>query len=415
MKKLVFLLLLLPFTFQPKAQPANCTFKQPLITIHFGTGNVRDVNTAELSNYERVASSCPTDGHYAYTSYTGDCFRGDWLTLPEDHTAGDEDGNMMLVNASPESGTFLTTTINGLKSGTTYEFAVWLMNLCKPSDKCPFPLLPNITIQLKTPAGKTVAQFSTGEIVRRDVPHWTQYRAVFTTQPSEAALTLTMIDNAPGGCGNDFALDDITFRECVKPAPVVTTAPKVPVVKPKPAAPKVTVVAKPKPAAPKPELKKQTLPLVKRQTPPLVQIAKPQTDVAARATPVITQRPPVFPAPPPVLTTRTNPLVKQIETEAGEIRLDLYDNGEIDGDTVSIYHNNTLLVTHARLSQKPISFRIAVDAAHPHHELIMVADNLGSIPPNTSLMIVTAGTKRYEVFISSTEQKNAKVVLDLKE
>jgi type IV secretory pathway VirB9-like protein len=45
----------------------------------------------------------------------------------------------------------------------------------------------------------------------------------------------------------------------------------------------------------------------------------------------------------------------------------------------------------------------------------MVADNLGSIPPNTSLMIVTAKDKRYEVFISSTEQKNARVNIDLKE
>ena len=58
---------------------------------------------------------------------------------------------------------------------------------------------------------------------------------------------------------------------------------------------------------------------------------------------------------------------------------------------------------------------ITVDAAHPHHELIMVAENLGAIPTNTSLIIVTAGTNRYEVFISSTEQKNAKVVIDLKE
>ncbi len=393
MRKLLFLLLILPFTFQLKAQPVNCTFKQPVITIHFGTGNIRDLNTTD--NYVRVTSSCPTDGHYTYTSYTSNCFRGDWLTLPEDHTPGDVAGNMMLVNASPASGTFLTTTIKGLKSGTTYEFGAWLMNVCKPSDKCPFPLLPNITIQLQTPAGKTVAQFSTGELVRREAPYWTQYRAIFSTPPSETALTLTMIDNAPGGCGNDFAVDDITFRECVKPTPLVTTAPKAPV-----------VVKRPR-AAPKPALKKQT--------PPIGQIAKPQTDVAVPATPVLTQRAPVFPAPPPALTTRTNPLVKQIEIEAGEIRLDLYDNGEIDGDTVSIYHNNALLITHAKLSQKPISFRIALDAAHPHHELIMVADNLGSIPPNTSLMVVTAGTKRYEVFISSTEQKNAKVVFDLKE
>lgn len=402
MKKLLFLLLTLPFTFQLKAQPANCTFKKPLITVHFGTGNVRDVNTEVPYNYGPVTSFCPTDGHYTYTSYTSDCFRGDWLTLPEDHTPGDVDGNMMLVNASPGSGTFLTTTINGLKSGTIYEFGAWLMNVCKPTDKCPFPLLPRISIRLQTPAGKIVAQFSTGELVRREEPHWTQYRALFTTPSSETPLTLTMIDEAPGGCGNDFALDDITFRECVRPTPVVATTPKAPIAIKRPS------------AVSKPVLKKQTPAPVKRQT-PIVKIANPPTDLPVPTTPVLTQKSPVFPAPPPVLTTRANPLVKQIETEAGEIRLDLYDNGEIDGDTVSIYHNNAMLVAHAKLSQKPISFHIAVDAAHPHHELIMVADNLGSIPPNTSVMIVTTATKRYEVFISSTEQKNAKVVLNLKE
>jgi hypothetical protein len=57
--------------------------------------------------------------------------------------------------------------------------------------------------------------------------------------------------------------------------------------------------------------------------------------------------------------------------------------------------------------------RIAVDAAHPRHELVMVAENMGSIPPNTSMMIITAGNRRYEVFISSTEQRNAKVIFNL--
>jgi hypothetical protein len=119
--------------------------------------------------------------------------------------------------------------------------------------------------------------------------------------------------------------------------------------------------------------------------------------------------------PPPVISSRKNSLVKKIETEAGEIRIDLYDNGQIDGDTVSVYHNNSLLVSHAGLSQKAITFRIAINHDSPHHELVMVAENLGSIPPNTSLMVVTAGTNRYELFISSSEQNNAKVVFDLKE
>ncbi|MEJ7738276.1 MAG: hypothetical protein WKF97_12680 [Chitinophagaceae bacterium] len=412
MKKLLVLLLIFTFTIQPKAQNANCTFKQPIITINFGAGNVPDLNTAELFNYERVSSYCPTDGHYTFASYTSDCFRGDWFTLPEDHTPGDADGNMMLVNASPSSGTFLTTAIKGLKSGTTYEFGVWMMNLCRISDKCPFPLLPSITIRLQTPAGKIVAQFGIGEVARRESPHWTQYRSLFTAPPSETALILTMIDNMPGGCGNDFALDDITFRECIKQTPLVTKAPKSPAVAKQKSLP--PVVAEQKPAPSKPLPKKITPAPVKRQT-PISPIAKPQADLPVRTAPAITHKAPVFRAPPPALTTRSNPLIKQIETEAGDINVDLYDNGEIDGDTVSIYHNNVLLVSRVKISEKPISFRIAIDAEHPHHELIMVANNLGSIPPNTSLMVIKAGTKRYEVFISSTEQKNAKVVFDLKE
>jgi len=74
-----------------------------------------------------------------------------------------------------------------------------------------------------------------------------------------------------------------------------------------------------------------------------------------------------------------------------------------------------LIVNHAGISDKPVTVKIKIDKQQPHHELVMVADNLGSIPPNTSLMIITAGKKRYEIFISSTEQKNAKVVIDLEE
>jgi hypothetical protein len=211
---------------------------------------------------------------------------------------------------------------------------------------------------------------------------------------------LILIDNAPGGCGNDFALDDITFRECIMPAPVVTTTPK-------------TSKVKKNPATLKPAPKKATQAPAGREG-KISQVVKPKTDSPSNSISVLNRKTPVFPRPPLVLTTRTNALVKQIETVAGEIRIELYDNGEIDGDTVSIYHNNVLIKSHVRLSEKPISLRIAIDTAQPHHELIMVANNLGSIPPNTSVMIITAGTARYQVFISSTEQKNAKVVFDLK-
>lgn len=392
------------------AQSNECTFKPPFFRMHFGAGNVQDVNTASLAYYNRVASSCPSDGNYSYTSSTSNCFRGDWHTLTEDHTPGDAAGNMLLVNSAYNKGVFLTTNVRGFKSNTTYQFGVWLMNVCKPSDKCPFPLLPNLIIRLQTPSGKTVASFATGELQRRVAPYWTQYRAQFTVPAAEPELLLTFFNNAPGGCGNDFALDDITFRECIKPDPsAVVQARKQP-----------QLTQKNKPEAKIPDAKKESKKAVPQpkqidRTNPVITNAKKQIILTVNDKPQ--QNPqllPVVPVPE-VIKKRTNPLVKHIETAPGEIRLDLYDNGEIDGDTISIYHNNRLIVAGQRLSQKPISFRIQVDKTQPHHEFIMVANNLGSIPPNTSLMIVTINDKRYQVFISSTEQQNAKVVIDLKQ
>lgn len=129
------------------------------------------------------------------------------------------------------------------------------------------------------------------------------------------------------------------------------------------------------------------------------------------------------PAPPPfvkkvpkpeVLIKRDNDLVKTITTSAKEFKIELYDNGEIDGDRISVYHNNELIVSNKKLTDKPISFTIKADENSPAHEFVMVAENLGSIPPNTSLMIVTAGSKRYELFVTSTEQKNAVVKIEYK-
>ena len=66
------------------------------------------------------------------------------------------------------------------------------------------------------------------------------------------------------------------------------------------------------------------------------------------------------------------------------------------------------------LSDKPITFTIKADGV-PIHEFVMVAENLGTIPPNTSLMVITAGNQRYELFVTSTEQKNAVVRVEYKD
>lgn len=395
LKKIGFIFIFLSFAFVSKAQPGGCTLKPPQITINFGAGYVSDPNTAALSGYRRVYSSCPTDGHYSFASYTRACFRDDWHTLWEDHTHGDAEGNMLLVNAAPHGGAFLNLPVSGLKSNTIYELGLWLMNLCKPTKKCPSVLLPSLNIRLETPEGKIVANIVTRDLPRVPQPRWYHHTVYFTTPASASALRLVMTNHVPGGCGNDFALDDITFRECVKQ---ITPSPK-------------TTPTTKQSTATKPPPKKVTATPRKKED--AAQMIKAKADSVSKSASVTKQPQKLFPSPPPVLKTRENALVRKIETEAGEIKIQVYDNGEIDGDTVSIYHNNTLIRSHILLSQKPITFSIVVNPSQPHHEIIMVAENLGSIPPNTSVMIITTAVRRYEVLISSSEQKNAKVVFDL--
>ncbi len=114
---------------------------------------------------------------------------------------------------------------------------------------------------------------------------------------------------------------------------------------------------------------------------------------------------------PKILQSRENKLINTIIVDQQDIQIDYYDNGEIDNDTISVYHNYEKIINHGRLSDAPLSIKLHVDEANPIHELITVAENLGDVPPNTALMVITAGKKRYEIFLSSDEVSNAKVII----
>jgi len=113
---------------------------------------------------------------------------------------------------------------------------------------------------------------------------------------------------------------------------------------------------------------------------------------------------------PLVLKNRENEVVQTINVKSNDITISIYDNGTIDHDTVSVYLDKKLVVSHQMLTTTAITLKLKMDEDTDYHELVMVADNLGDIPPNTSLMVVKAGDKQYEVRITSTEQKNAVVI-----
>ena len=112
---------------------------------------------------------------------------------------------------------------------------------------------------------------------------------------------------------------------------------------------------------------------------------------------------------PRVLQSRDNILAKSLTVNTNEVTLNIYDDGAIDHDTISVYLDKRIVVNHAMLTDRPIVVTLHFDDDDAFHEIVMVAENEGEIPPNTSLMIVKAGDKEYEVRITSTEQKNAVV------
>lgn len=180
-----------------------------------------------------------------------------------------------------------------------------------------------------------------------------------------------------------------------------TTTPVKPPLKTNPSPPKSNTTVKtnppPKPVAP---LKKPGIDSLNKEVPKSIEADK---EPSKATTPKIN-----IPKPAP-LSSRQNELVNTFTVDEENIIVKLYDNGEIDGDTISVYLDNKLVLSKKRLTAAPLELKLKMDELNNEHELVMVAENLGKIPPNTSLMIVDAGDNRFTARITSTFQKNAMV------
>ena len=184
---------------------------------------------------------------------------------------------------------------------------------------------------------------------------------------------------------------ELERKQLVKVVPQKTTTPKTstPATKPKPAVPNATPPVASTPN--KPQTIEKTVPSIEKPKAPIT-ISGPDISKIDR---------------------RSKQIIKTIEVDSRIFRVDMYDNGQIDGDTISLYMNGKLMVSRQRLSTTPVSIEINLDE-NKENELIMYAENLGTIPPNTALMVVTVGDKRYEVNISSSEQTNGAVRFSLR-
>ena len=117
---------------------------------------------------------------------------------------------------------------------------------------------------------------------------------------------------------------------------------------------------------------------------------------------------------PYVLVGRENKLVNKIDVSSSHISFDMYDNGTIDNDSIMVFDNKVQILNNQRLSYKAIHFELDFSKETQEHEIIIVAQNLGSVPPNTALMVLKDGNSRQEIFITSTLSTNAMIIIEYK-
>ena len=214
MKQILPFLLLLAFACHLPAQICDGNLGENIFTAgDFGSGTanvlVPDPQIAPGYNYQ--TNPPPNDGFYTITNNTTPWgfFASNWADIQDN--SFDPNGYMMVVNASFTPGLFYEQEVDGLCENTLYVFTVDVYNLLLSSG-----IEPNISFLLD---GEVL--YETGNIANNQ--QWNTYGFTFTTDPGQTSLTLSLRNNAPGGNGNDLAIDNITFRPCGPEALILPT------------------------------------------------------------------------------------------------------------------------------------------------------------------------------------------------
>lgn len=188
----------------------------------FGTGSATPgeaapppgLGTQTTYSYSPWSNARPNDGEYTIVNGTGaDSPWSTWHNQLLGHTTGTPDDRFAVFNANIAPGTFYAQTLN-VAPNTNFEISFWVMNVnSNPGDL----LMPNLATVVRRvgvdPAGGGLITSTTGDIARSDPPFWHQYGAVFNSA-SATQVEIRLDNNADGGLGNDFALDDIVLAPC---------------------------------------------------------------------------------------------------------------------------------------------------------------------------------------------------------
>jgi hypothetical protein len=114
------------------------------------------------------------------------------------------------------------------------------------------------------------------------------------------------------------------------------------------------------------------------------------------------------------INSRIIETIQSVNYTSDSLVISLYDNGEVDGDTVSVLMNGNVIMPMVGLSTNAVRKTIYTKDITDSIQIVMYAENLGSLPPNTGLLIVYDGKERYEIRFSGDLKKNAAIVFKKK-
>ncbi len=195
------------------------------IKVNMGLNTPND-NYYAIANNTSSNGTTDNTGPYAPTANPNRVFNGFWDIIG-DHTgaadpvagnlppaAGQNGGYMLVVNAAYPTGEAYRDTIKNVCPNTYYEFSAWIRNICgkcsadsNSIQKFTPGVLPNLSYTIND-----IDYFTTGTITYDR--KWVKRGFIYKTGPAETQFRITIKNNAAGGGGNDWVLDDIKLATC---------------------------------------------------------------------------------------------------------------------------------------------------------------------------------------------------------
>jgi len=192
----------------------NCSNEIVQFRETFGNGTVTASLPNGRTNYHYNGATALTDGDY--TLHETSQRKPEWHA-GTDHTGG-LNGRMMVTNASYTPGEFYRDTVYNLSSLTTYAVYLYAMNVNKVGTCAPNPILPRLQLVVESynidGSFTELSSMVSNDLPQMTNPTWVLINGFITVPGGVTAVRYRIINNSTGGCGNDVAIDDITFSQC---------------------------------------------------------------------------------------------------------------------------------------------------------------------------------------------------------